>query len=56
MFWTLVLIGVSISGTAYVGQFEQEAQCQKAAQDARQQSIRAVCVQTTKSATEVGKK
>jgi hypothetical protein len=56
MFWTIVLIGINISGTAYVGQFEQEAQCQKAAQDARQQSIRAVCVQTTKSTTEVAKK
>jgi hypothetical protein len=49
MFWTLVLMGVSISGVSYVGQFEQEAACQKAQEAARAQSIRAICVQIQKS-------
>ena len=45
MYWTLILMGLSISGTAYVGQFDQEAACQKAAQEAKAQGLRAICVQ-----------
>jgi hypothetical protein len=53
MYWTLALIGLGISGTAYVGQFEQDAQCQKAAQEAKAQGMRAICVQMFKAATPV---
>jgi hypothetical protein len=45
MFWTLVLMGVSVSGISYVGQFADEATCLKAQEVARAQSVRAVCVQ-----------
>lgn len=45
MFWTLVLMGVSVSGVSYVGQFADEATCLKAQEVARAQSVRAVCVQ-----------
>jgi hypothetical protein len=38
-------MGLTISGTAYVGQFDQEAACQKAAQEAKAQGLRAICVQ-----------
>jgi hypothetical protein len=50
MFWTLALIGLGISGTAYVGQFDQDAACQKAAQEAKAQGMRAICVQMFKAA------
>jgi len=47
MFWTIVLIGVGLSSTsvAYVGQFEQQEICAKAAQEFKAQNIKAACVQ-----------
>ena len=51
MYWTMVLIGLGISGTAYVGQFDQDAACQKAAQEAKAQGMRVICVQMSKAVT-----
>jgi len=47
MFWTIVLIGVGISSGSitYVGQFEQQEICTKAAQEFKAQNIKAACVQ-----------
>lgn len=47
MFWTIVLIGAGMSSTSitYVGQFEQQEICAKAAQEFKVQNIKAACVQ-----------
>jgi len=47
MFWTIVLIGVGLSSTSitYVGQFEQQEICAKAAQEFKALNKQAVCVQ-----------
>ena len=47
MFWTIVLIGAGLSSTsvAYVGQFEQQEICAKAAQEFKAQGMKAACVQ-----------
>jgi len=47
MFWTIVLIGVGLGSTSvtYVGQFEQQETCAKAAQEFKAQNIKAACVQ-----------
>jgi hypothetical protein len=47
MFWTIVLIGVGLSSNSvtYVGQFEQQETCAKAAQEFKAQNIKAACVQ-----------
>jgi len=47
MFWTIVLVGVGLSSTnvMYVGQFEQQETCAKAAQEFKQQNMKAACVQ-----------
>lgn len=41
-FWTIAIVTMNV---AYVGQFEDEAKCNKAAEAARLQSLRAICVQ-----------
>jgi len=50
MFWAIVLIGVGLGSTSvtYVGQFEQQEVCAKAAQDFKAQNIKAACVQVKK--------
>jgi hypothetical protein len=52
MIWTIAIIGgMYASNVSYVGQFEQEAACNKAAQELRTQnlsSIKVVCVQMPK--------
>jgi hypothetical protein len=50
MFWTIVLIGVGLSATniTYVGQFEQQEICAKAAQEFKAQGMKAACVQVKK--------
>ena len=50
MFWTIVLIGVGLSSTSvtYVGQFEQQETCAKAAQEFKALNKQAVCVQVKK--------
>jgi hypothetical protein len=47
MFWTIVLIGAGLSSTSimYVGQFEQQEICAKAAQEFKAQGMKAACVQ-----------
>ena len=47
MFWTIVLLGAGLSSTSvmYVGQFEQQETCAKAAQEFKVQNIKAACVQ-----------
>ena len=47
MFWTIVLIGAGVCSTCvtYVGQFEQQETCAKAAQEFKAQNIKAACVQ-----------
>lgn len=47
MFWTIVLIGAGLSSSSitYVGQFEQQETCTKAAQEFKAQNIKAACVQ-----------
>ena len=50
MFWTIVLIGAGLytSGVMYVGQFEQQEACAKAAQEFKAQNMKAACVQIQK--------
>ena len=50
MFWTIVLIGVGLSSSSviYVGQFEQQETCAKAAQEFKALNKLAVCVQIQK--------
>jgi hypothetical protein len=50
MFWTIVLIGVGLSSSSvtYVGQFEQQETCAKAAQEFKSLNKQAVCVQMQK--------
>jgi hypothetical protein len=50
MFWTIVLIGAGLSSTTvtYVGQFEQQETCAKAAQEFKAQGMKAACVQVKK--------
>jgi hypothetical protein len=50
MFWSIVLIGVGLGSTSvtYVGQFEQQEVCAKAAQEFKAQNIKAACVQVKK--------
>ena len=52
MFWTIVLIGAGLSSTSvtYVGQFEQQETCAKAAQEFKALNKQAVCVQVQKGA------
>ena len=54
MIWAIAIIGgMYANNVSYVGQFEQEAACNKAVQDLRSQnlsSIKAVCVQISKPA------
>lgn len=54
MLWAIaIIISMTTTNVTYVGQFEQEAACNKAAQDLKSQnlsSIKAVCVQITKPA------
>lgn len=54
MIWAIaIIISMTTTNVTYVGQFEQEAACNKAAQDLKSQnlsSIKAVCVQITKPA------
>jgi hypothetical protein len=52
MFWTIVLIGAGLSSTSimYVGQFEQQEICAKAAQEFKVQNMKAACVQMQKGA------
>ena len=47
MFWTIVLIVAGLSSTSimYVGQFEQQEICAKAAQEFKAQGMKAACVQ-----------
>ena len=47
MFWAIVLIGAGMSSTSitYVGQFEQQEICAKAAQEFKAQGMKAACVQ-----------
>lgn len=48
--WTIVLIGAGLSSTTvtYVGQFEQQETCAKAAQEFKAQGMKAACVQVKK--------
>ena len=50
MLWTIVLIGAGLSSSSitYVGQFEQQETCAKAAQEFKAQNIKAACVQVKK--------
>jgi len=50
MIWTIVLIGAGLytSGVMYVGQFEQQEACAKAAQEFKAQNMKAACVQIQK--------
>jgi hypothetical protein len=52
MIWAIAIIGgMYASNVSYIGQFEQEAACNKAAQELRAQnlsSIKVVCVQMPK--------
>ena len=52
MIWAIAIIGgMYASNVSYTGQFEQEAACNKAAQELRAQnlsSIKVVCVQMPK--------
>jgi hypothetical protein len=52
MIWAIaVILSMSSTSVTYVGQFEQEAACNKAAQELRAQnlsSIKVVCVQMPK--------
>jgi hypothetical protein len=54
MIWAIaIIISMTTTNVTYVGQFEQEAACNKAVQDLRSQnlsSIKAVCVQISKPA------
>ena len=47
MLWTIVLIGAGLASSSitYVGQFEQQETCAKAAQEFKAQNIKAACVQ-----------
>ena len=58
MFWTIVLIGVGLSSTSvtYVGQFEQQETCAKAAQEFKAQNIKAACVQAKSAEAATAKK
>jgi len=58
MFWTIVLIGVGISSGSitYVGQFEQQDICAKAAQEFKSQNIKAACVQAKSAEVPAAKK
>jgi hypothetical protein len=53
MFWTIVLIGAGLSSTSitYVGQFEQQEICAKAAQEFKAQGMKAACVQAKSADT-----
>ena len=52
MIWAIaIIISMTTTNVTYVGQFEQEAACNKAAQELRAQnlsSIKVVCVQMPK--------
>lgn len=52
MSWVIaIIVSMSSTNVTYVGQFEQEAACNKAAQDLKSQnlsSIKVVCVQMPK--------
>ena len=50
MFWTIVLIGAGLASSSitYVGQFEQQETCAKAAQEFKALNKQAVCVQVKK--------
>jgi hypothetical protein len=50
MFWAIVLIGAGLGSTSvtYVGQFEQQETCAKAAQEFKAQGMKAACVQVKK--------
>ena len=52
MIWTIaIIISMTTTSVSYVGQFEQEAACNKAAQELKTQnlsSIKVVCVQMPK--------
>ena len=52
MIWAIAIIsGMYASNLSYIGQFEQEEACNKAAQDLKSQnlsSIKVVCVQMPK--------
>jgi hypothetical protein len=50
MFWAIVLIGAGLGSTSvtYVGQFEQQEICAKAAQEFKAQGMKAACVQVKK--------
>ena len=54
MIWAIaIIVTMTTTNVTYVGQFEQEAACNKAAQDLKSQnlsSIKAVCVQISKPA------
>jgi hypothetical protein len=58
MFWTIVLVGVGLSSTnvMYVGQFEQQETCAKAAQEFKAQNIKAACVQAKSAEAATAKK
>jgi hypothetical protein len=58
MFWTIVLIGVGLSSTSitYVGQFEQQETCAKAAQEFKALNKQAVCVQAKSAEVPAAKK
>lgn len=47
MFWAIVLIGVGLSSTSvtYVGQFEQQEDCQVALKELQRQNFKGACVQ-----------
>jgi hypothetical protein len=59
MIWAIaIIISMTTTNVTYVGQFEQEAACNKAAQDLRSQnlsSIKTVCVQMPKPAEATNK-